>query len=464
MIDSPTTPVIPATTRLLRRDFPTNFVWGTATAAYQIEGAVDQDGRSPSIWDTFCQTPGKVRNGDSGEVACDHYHRYPQDVALMKEVGFNAYRFSLAWSRILPAGRGRVNPLGLDFYDRLLDQLLQAGITPYATLYHWDLPQVLEDAGGWLRRDTAAAFAEYTDVATKHLGDRLKHWTTLNEPWCSAFLGYGIGIHAPGRQDFAASLQAAHHLLLAHGLAMPIIRQNVADAVAGIVINPSPVYPLSESAADLAAARRADGFQNRWYLDPLFGHGYPADTLAAYGPLAPKIEAGDLAIIAAPLDFIGINYYTRSVVKAAAACNNPTVDQLLGAEQVYLPDVARTFFDWEVYPQGLSDFLVRLQRDYDPKSILITENGASYQDTVLADGSIDDTERTAYFEQHLTAALSAMNQGVRLDGYFAWSFLDNFEWAEGYDKRFGLTYVDFHSQARTLKHSGRWFQTLLTAQ
>jgi beta-glucosidase len=455
-------PLPPRTIR--HSDFPAGFIWGTATAAYQIEGAVEQDGRSPSIWDTFCKIPGKVRNGDHGDVACDHYHRYPQDIALMKEIGFNAYRFSIAWSRILPAGRGVVNAAGLDFYDRLLDQLLSAGIAPYATLYHWDLPQVLEDVGGWLVRDTAEAFAEYTDVTTKHLGDRLKHWTTLNEPWCSAFLGYGIGIHAPGQQDFAASLQASHHLLLAHGLAMPIIRQNVADAVAGIVLNPGPVYPASESAEDAAAAWRADGFQNRWYLDPVFGKGYPADTLAAYGQFAPEIQDGDLDVIAAPLDFIGINYYTRSVVKASEIHANPRVDHLLGAEQVYLPAVERTFFDWEVYPQGLSDFLMRLQRDYDPKSILITENGAAYQDTLLPDGSIEDTERTAYFQSHLEAALTAINNGVKLDGYFAWSFLDNFEWAEGYEKRFGMTHVDFDSQVRTPKRSAKWFQDFLASK
>ena len=447
---------------LKRSDFPADFIWGTATAAYQIEGAAATDGRGPSIWDTFSKTPGKVRNGDTGDVACDHYHRYRGDLELMKSLGFGAYRFSVSWSRVIPHGRGSVNAAGLEFYDRLLDAMLENRIEPFATLYHWDLPQVLEDAGGWLARDTAFAFAEYAELMTRALGDRLKNWATLNEPWCSAFLGYGIGIHAPGKTDFAASLQAGHHLLLAHGLAMPIIRQNVPHAHAGIVLNPAPVYPASPSSADLAAAQRADGFQNRWYFDPIFGRGYPADTLEAYGDFAPKLEAGDLEIIAAPIDFIGVNYYSRNVVADAPVSTAPAPETLLGYRSVRLEGVPRTFFDWEVYPRGLTDFLERVQRDYNPASILITENGASYLDNVV-DGSIDDLERTAYFQSHLAASLEAIRKGVKLDGYFAWSFLDNFEWAEGYDKRFGLTHVDFETQARTVKSSGQWFKTFQIA-
>ena len=447
---------------LKRSDFPADFIWGTATAAYQIEGAAATDGRAPSIWDTFSKTPGKVKNGDTGDVACDHYHRYTADLELMKNLGFGAYRFSISWSRVIPNGRGPVNAAGLAFYDRLLDAMLERGIQPFATLYHWDLPQTLEDAGGWLARDTAMAFAEYADVMTRALGDRLKNWVTLNEPWCSAFLGYGIGIHAPGKTDFAASLQAGHHLLLAHGLAMPIIRENVPQAHAGIVLNPAPVYPASPSSADVAAAHRADGFQNRWYFDPIFNRGYPADTLKAYGHFAPVVELGDMEIIAAPIDFIGVNYYSRNVVADAPVSANPAPEALLGYRNVRLNDVPRTFFDWEVYPQGLTDFLERVQRDYNPASILITENGASYLDQVI-DGSIDDPERTAYFQSHLAASLEALRKGVKLDGYFAWSFLDNFEWAEGYQKRFGLTHVDFATQARTVKNSGQWFKAFQTA-
>ena len=447
---------------LKRSDFPADFIWGTATAAYQIEGAAATDGRAPSIWDTFSKTPGKVRNGDTGDTACDHYHRYTADLELMKSLGFGAYRFSISWSRVIPNGRGPVNAAGLVFYDRLLDAMLERGIQPFATLYHWDLPQTLEDAGGWLARDTAMAFAEYADVMTRALGDRLKNWATLNEPWCSAFLGYGIGIHAPGKTDFAASLQAGHHLLLAHGLAMPIIRENVPQAHAGIVLNPAPVYPASPSSADVAAAQRADGFQNRWYFDPIFNRGYPADTLKAYGDFAPVVEPGDMEIIAAPIDFIGVNYYSRNVVADAPVSANPAPEALLGFRNVRLNDVPRTSFDWEVYPQGLTDFLERVQRDYNPASILITENGASYLDQVI-DGSIDDPERTAYFQSHLAASLEALRKGVKLDGYFAWSFLDNFEWAEGYQKRFGLTHVDFATQARTVKSSGQWFKAFQTA-
>jgi beta-glucosidase len=446
-----------------RLHFPKHFVWGTATASYQIEGAHNIDGRSPSIWDTFSHTAGKTKNGDTGDVACDHYHRYLEDFDLMQSLGFDAYRFSLSWSRILPNGYGAVNQKGIDFYDRVVDALLERKITPYATMFHWDLPQVLEDKGGWVARDTALAFAEYSDVITSRLGDRIKHWATLNEPWCAAFLGYGIGIHAPGQTNPIHALQASHHLLLAHGYAMPIIRQNVQAAVAGIVLNPSPAYPATDSNEDIQAARRMDGFQNRWFLDPVFGRGYPEDMLEQYGQFAPKTEAGDFEKIAAPLDFVGINYYSRGVIAAPSA--TPSFqEQFLGFRSVELPNVPRTFFGWEVYPQGLTDFLVRLQREYAPKSILITENGATYQDVLRDDDSIHDHERTRYFQSHLSACLAALELGVKLDGYFAWSFMDNFEWAEGFEKRFGITYVDFATQKRSVKHSGKWFQALLRGE
>jgi len=435
-----------------RSDFPANFIWGTATSAYQIEGAVSEDGRGPSIWDTFSHTPGKTKGGDHGDVACDHYHRYPEDIALMKELGVNAYRFSVAWPRILPEGRGRVNPRGLDFYNRLVDALLEQGITPWATLYHWDLPQPLEDQGGWPSRETAYAFAEYADLVTRHLGDRVKHWITLNEPWCSAYLGYHAGIHAPGQQNFKHSIWASHHLLLAHGLAVPVIRRNVTGARVGITLNLSPGYPASPDPADVAAARRFDGFQNRWYLDPLYGLGYPADMLALYGE-APSVQGDDLITIAAPTDFLGINYYSRAVVRNSDL--EPYRFQYVRVGEEH------TDMDWEVYPEGLYDLLIRLGREYRPKAIYITENGAAYPDAVADDGGIHDLERVRYFQRHLALCLEALQHGAPLKGYFAWSLLDNFEWAEGYAKRFGLVYVDFPSQRRRIKASGYWFRDFL---
>jgi len=438
----------------IRRDeFPSDFVWGTATAAYQIEGAAQEDGRGPSIWDTFSHTPGKVKNGHTGDTACDHYHRYREDIALMKELGTNAYRFSIAWPRILPEGRGRINPRGLDFYDRLIDALLEAEITPWATLYHWDLPQALEDAGGWPKRDTAYALAEYATVVGERLGDRLKHWITLNEPWCSAFLGYGNGVHAPGRQDYALSLQAAHHLLLSHGLATLALRAAVPGAKVGITLNLTPTHPATPEPRDLEAARRYDGFFNRWYLDPLFGFGYPPDMWELYGPLAPQLELDDLAHIATPLDFLGINYYSRSVVKHAE--QGPLFIEHLRPEGEY------TYMNWEVYPDGLREIVVRVAREYRPPSIYITENGACYPDAVEDDGEIHDSRRLAYYRSHIGKCLQAIREGAPLKGYFAWSLLDNFEWAEGYDKRFGLVYVDFSTQERRFKQSGRWLKAFL---
>ncbi|WP_027878487.1 GH1 family beta-glucosidase [Meiothermus cerbereus] len=435
-----------------RSDFPQDFIWGTATSSYQIEGAVSEDGRGLSIWDTFSHTPGKVKGGDNGDVACDHYHRYPEDIALMKELGVNAYRFSLAWPRILPLGRGTVNPKGLDFYSRLVDTLLARGITPWVTLYHWDLPQALEDQGGWPERETAYAFAEYTDVVTRHLGDRVKHWITLNEPWCSAYLGYHIGVHAPGRQDLNLSVRASHHLLLAHGLAVPVIRQNVPGAQVGITLNLSPGHPASPDPADVAAARRFDGFQNRWYLDPLYGFGYPADMLALYSK-APPVQGDDLKTIAVPTDFLGINYYSRAVVKNGDL--EPYRFQYVRAGEEH------TDMDWEVYPEGIYETLVRVGREYRPNAIYITENGAAYPDVMGADGQVHDLERVRYFERHLDLCARAVRHGAPLKGYFAWSLLDNFEWAEGYSKRFGLVYVDFSTQKRTIKDSGLWFRDFL---
>ncbi|MDQ3856016.1 MAG: GH1 family beta-glucosidase [Chloroflexota bacterium] len=434
----------------VERRFPDGFVWGTATASYQIEGAVNEDGRGESIWDRFSHTPGKVVNGDTGDVACDHYHRWQGDIELMVQLGVNAYRFSVAWPRVLPAGRGAGNEAGLAFYDRLVEGLLAAGITPWITLYHWDLPQILEDEGGWPERATADAFAEYTDVVTRRLGDRVKAWITLNEPWCSAFLGYQLGQHAPGRTDFAASLQALHTLFLAHGRAMEVIRRNVPDAQAGITLNLQQVYPATESEADRAAARRLDGYGTRWFLDPLYGRGYPEDMLTLYGNAAPLTQPGDFETIAAPTDFLGLNYYTPAFVR-----EEPGAGQL-SVRQVRL-DGEYTDMDWLVYPQALYDQLRRVSSEWPTGPLYITENGAAYPDEPPIDGRVRDPQRTAYYASHLDACLRAIESGVDLRGYFAWSLMDNFEWAYGYSKRFGLHYVDYAAQERTLKDTGRWY-------
>jgi beta-glucosidase len=439
--------------------FPHGFIWGAATAAYQIEGAVHEDGRGESIWDRFSHTPGKTINGDTGDVACDHYHHWRDDIELMRSLELDAYRFSVAWPRILPEGRGRINEAGLDFYERLVEGLLNAGITPWITLYHWDLPQVLEDAGGWTNRATADAFAEYADVLSRRLGDRVKHWITLNEPWCSAFLGYHTGHHAPGRTDHADALQASHTLLLAHGLAVPILRANSAAAQVGITLNLTHAYPATERPADLAAAQRMDGFFNRWFLDPIYGRGYPQDMLALYGAEAPAVSDADLATIAVPTDFLGINFYNPSFIVDQP--NEPP----LNIGNYRLPNAEYTAMDWVVYPQGLTDLLQRVHRDYPVTALYITENGAAYADDPpqMVDGTrrVHDPERTLYYAQHLAAAQQAMIAGVPLKGYFAWSLMDNFEWAFGYTKRFGLTYVDYATQERTLKDSGRWYAELI---
>jgi beta-glucosidase len=432
--------------------FPRGFVWGAATAAYQIEGAVKEDGRGESIWDRFSHTPGKVANGDTGDVACDHYHRWREDISLLGALNLSAYRFSIAWPRILPAGRGAVNDAGLAFYDRLVDDLLHAGLTPWATLYHWDLPQPLEDAGGWPARDTADAFAEYVDVVTRRLGDRVRYWITLNEPWCSAYLGYAVGEHAPGRTSPRDALGAAHTLLLAHGKAVPIIRQNSRRAHVGITLNLAQVYPASESEADRAAAHRYGGFFNRWYLDPLYGRGYPEDMIALYGPsLVPSTQPADFDAIAAPTDFLGLNYYAPTFIR-----DDPGAFPLR-ATDVGLAGAEKTAMGWIVYPRGLYDLLRWVPRDYPTGPLYITENGAAYADPLPRNGRVADPERTRYLVGHVGACRQAIADGAPLLGYFAWSLLDNFEWAFGYTRRFGITYVDYASQQRTIKDSGRWF-------
>jgi beta-glucosidase len=446
--------------------FGPDFVWGTATASYQVEGAVDEDGRAPSIWDTFCRTPGAVANGDTGDVACDHYHRWPEDIALMRELGTGAYRFSVAWPRVVPGGDGPVNPAGLAFYDRLVDGLLEAGITPYVTLYHWDLPQALQDRGGWPERETAEHFAAYAGAVAAALGDRVTHWATLNEPLCSAWIGHLEGTMAPGLRDLTAAVRASYHLHLGHGLAVQAIRAGAsATPVVGIVNNLSPCEPLTDREEDVAVARRADGHANRWWLDPIHGRGYPQDMLDIYGVDLP-IREGDLATIAAPLDWLGINYYFRAVVEHLPGDAIPPGDPagaLLGGRIVDVPGARRTAMGWEVHPAGLEDILLRVTREYAPRRIVVTESGCAYPDTVGPDGQVDDPERTAYLEAHVAACASAAARGVPLGGYFAWSLLDNFEWAYGYDKRFGLVHVDYPTQRRTIKGSGRRYAEIIRA-
>jgi beta-glucosidase len=439
-----------------RRDFPADFRWGCSTSSYQIEGAVHEDGRGESIWDRFCATPGHIRDGSSGAVACEHYHRWPEDMDIAHGLGVNAYRFSIAWPRIFPTGRGgKPNQKGLDFYSRLVDGMLERGLEPWATLYHWDLPQVLQDQGGWNSRATVDAFVEYAAVMARHLGDRVKHWITHNEPWCSAFLGHHEGTHAPGVKDYGTALQVCHHLLLSHGLAVPQIRDNVADARVGITLSLHPIVPASDSDADAAAAVRHDGSRNRWFLDPLYGRGYPADMWALMGDSVPSVHEGDLDAIAVATDFLGVNYYFPEVV-ADAPGNWPTASRV-----IVPPQAERTAFGWEVSPQGMVTLLERIQRDWSPAEVFLTENGSTYDDVVESDGSIRDFERRSYLARHLDAARQALALGVPLKGYFAWSLLDNFEWAEGFVRRFGLTYVDYATQKRTLKASGQWYAEFL---
>jgi beta-glucosidase len=443
----------------LAQTFPPQFLWGAATASYQIEGAIQEDGRGTSIWDTFSATPGKTYNGDTGEVAVDHYHRMQDDLEIVAQLGLAGYRFSIAWPRVLPTGSGPVNAKGLDFYDRLVDGLLAKGIQPFATLYHWDLPQPLQDAGGWTNRETAQRFADYAEVVVRRLGDRVTNWMTLNEPWCSAFLGYGIGVHAPGIQNLQAAVDAGHHLLLAHGLAVTRIR-SVAPATSrvGIVLNFSPAYPADNRPETLRDIARSDAFSNRWLLEPITQGTYPSELFSDMKLNPPPIQAGDMEIISSPIDFLGVNYYTRTVVTGASTPISPEQ-----AQTVRVPDATYTEMDWEVYPSALTDLLVRLHRDYGIQDLIVTENGAAFADQWDGSGHVHDPQRVAYFRQHVSALSKAIEQGVPLRGYFAWSLLDNYEWAEGYSKRFGLVYIDYPTQRRIIKDSGLWYQAFLSA-
>ncbi len=430
--------------------FPDGFLWGTATSAYQIEGGHNADGKGPSIWDTFTHTPGKIERNEDGDIADDHYHRYREDVAIMGELGLNAYRFSIAWARVLPQGSGAPNPHGLDFYSRLVDALLERKIRPFITLYHWDLPQALEDRGGWGTRDTSAAFGEYAALMGRSLGDRVKDWITLNEPLATTTAGYIFGMHPPGKQDPKLAFQVSHHLNLAHGHAVRALRATVPGARVGITEVSLPVYPASDSDADRTAARRYDGFVNRWYWDPPLRGQYPADVLKRLGAFAPTVADGDLAIISPSIDFFGHNSYSRAIVR-----DDPE-SMLLGATQVPPEGKPQTTMGWEIYPDHLYDSLMRITRDYGAPDIYITENGAAFDDVVVT-GKVDDPQRTDYLRAHLGAAHRAIRDGAKLRGYFCWSLLDNFEWTFGYSKRFGIVYVDFPTQRRIIKASGRFY-------
>jgi beta-glucosidase len=443
--------------------FPPGFTFGAATAAYQIEGAVDVDGRGPSIWDTFSHTPGRTFEGHTGDVAVEHYARYKDDVALMAGLGLSAYRFSVAWSRVLPEGAGRVEQRGLDFYSRLVDELLGAGVDPWLTLYHWDLPQALQDRGGWTARDTAARFADYAGIVHDALGDRVQHWSTLNEPMCSALLGHMSGQHAPGQRDAVAAARATHHLLLGHGLATQVLRSQGAGHL-GVTLNFTPMTPATDRPEDVDAARRLDGQQNRMFLAPIVRGAYPADVqadLAEAGAPLP-IEDGDLAVIAAPLDWLGVNYYFESTVEVGVRSpDRPT--SFIGAEDVVELDPAgpTTTMGWGVSPEAFTRLLLRLQDEAQGLPLVVTENGSAWPDEVSGDGAVHDPERTDYLLRHLAAVTDAVEAGADVRGYFAWSLLDNYEWARGYAQRFGLVHVDYATQRRTLKDSARVYADIL---
>ena len=446
LTDSPTMP-----TSREPLAFPADFVWGVSTSAQQIEGAAAVDGRGPSIWDAFCAEPGRIKDASNVDIACDHYHRSAQDVGLMRWLGVGAYRFSFSWPRVQPQGRGAWNEAGFAFYDRLIDQLLAAGITPHATLYHWDLPLALDrDIGGWLSRDCSAHFADYGAEVARRFGDRLASLATLNEPWCVATLGYETGQFAPGRTSRAQAKQVSHHLLLAHGLAMQAMRAQTHTQL-GIVLNHTPPYPAEPTEADRRAARLNDGLTTRWYMDPIFLGQYPADVLEHLGTDAPRIAAGDLETIRQPLDLLGINFYTRNLVSTRV----PPVPAP-GA-------LGFTDMGWEIYPQALTQHLLRITREYTPPPIYITENGMANPDVLLADGRVHDVARINYLRLHLQALSQAIAQGADVRAYFYWSLLDNFEWDSGYAKRFGLFHTDYQTQQRTAKDSAHWYREFIAA-
>ncbi|HXX77240.1 MAG TPA: GH1 family beta-glucosidase [Ktedonobacteraceae bacterium] len=448
--------------------FPPDFLWGAATSAYQIEGAVREDGRGVSVWDIFAATPGRTFLGETGEIAADHYHRMIEDVALMGELNLTAYRFSLSWPRIIPQGTGQVNERGLDFYDRLVDALLAKGISPLATLYHWDLPITLQDRGGWLNRDTAYAFAEYAEAVARRLGDRVNWWLTHNEPWCSAYLGYAEGIHAPGVRDINQAVIVGHHILLSHGLAVPRLRAHVSSqARIGIAPDFYPVYVADDSPETMSAAKQADTFRNRWFLDPVFRGEYPEGLFTDLNATPPPMQENDAKIISVPIDFLGVNYYSRMIVRSRAG-NGPTNGQIghAGSYEAVerIPGASYTEMGWEVFPDGLANILTRIHREYSPKAMVVTESGAAFADHWDGDGTVHDQQRIDYLRAHIQTVANVIRLGVPVKGYFVWSFLDNFEWAEGYRKRFGLFYVDYPTQRRIIKDSGRWYASFVASQ
>ncbi|MEE2039925.1 GH1 family beta-glucosidase [Nocardiopsis sp. CT-R113] len=447
---------------------PAHLQFGTATAAYQVEGGVHEGGRGPSIWDTYCRTPGRVARGETGDVACDHYHRYGEDVALLADLGVDLYRFSVAWPRVQPTGKGRPNPEGLAFYDRLVDTILGAGIEPVLTLYHWDLPQALEDEGGWRVRDTAHRFAEYSRIVADRLGDRVNRWITLNEPFCSAFVGHAVGRHAPGTREGTPALAAAHHLLLAHGMAAGELRAAAAGDV-GITLNPDHLLPASDSDDDRAAVERARTLHNRVWFDPLFTGAYPDNEDEVWGTMADGSYRadGDLEIIAQPLDFLGVNYYRPIMLRDAPHTEaDPSVRTAVDirTEQVAFEGVRHTTMGWPVIPETFSDLLIDLNRRYpNLPPLLITENGSAEDDRPDETGRVRDTGRVDYLRDHLAALGRAIEAGVDVRGYFVWSLLDNFEWAYGYDRRFGLVRVDYELLERHPKDSYHWYRDFLTS-
>ena len=442
--------------------FPKDFLWGAATASYQIEGGWNEHGKGESIWDRFSHTPGKINNGDTGDVADDHYHLWRKDIRLMKQIGLRAYRFSIAWPRILPKGRGKVNQKGINFYSKLVDGLLAANIVPFATLYHWDLPQALQDEGGWEVRSTVEAFVEYTEAITKALGDRVKNWITINEPAVVAWNGNDIGEHAPGYQDMKRAIPVSFHIMLAHGWAVPVIRKNSPGCEVGITLNFGWKMAASNSTFDLDSVRMADGKWTRWFTDPLYGRGYPSDITADFTKAGylqngmNSIKSGDLEAIAVPTDFLGVNYYNREVFRS----NTPGNDPQTVFEKPKTPE-NWTEMGWENFPQGLTSLLSRLYFEYQPLKVYVTENGASYSTPPDANGEVHDTLRLDYYKTHIAAVHRAMQAGVPMAGYFAWSLMDNFEWARGYAQRFGIVWVDFNTQERILKDSAKWYKALI---
>jgi beta-glucosidase len=444
-----------------RRRFPDGFIWGAGTSSYQVEGGVHEDGRGQSMWDVFAHTPGRVENNEHADITSDHYHRWPEDVAILADLGLGAYRFSIAWPRIQADGRGVPNPAGLAFYDRLVDALLERGIQPCPTLYHWDLPQALDEEGGWLARATAERLADYAAICFRQLGDRVGTWFTINEPWVASTLGYRLGLHAPGHRDLRESVVASHHLLLAHGLAVEAFRAAASRGRIGIVLSQAPTYPATPSDADAEAARGSDGYTNRWYLDPVLTGAYPADMVELWDRLVGPIDVirpGDAALIGTPSDFLGVNYYARRVIGAGRS-DDGLPWRVMPAD----PAVPRTDTGWEMTPDALYEHLVRIRADYGDVPILITENGSVFFDQPNPDGRTFDSGRIAFLRDHLLAIHRAIEAGVAVEGYFAWSLLDNFEWAEGFRSRFGLVHVDYPSGRRLVKESGRAYAAIVAA-